>query len=263
MKKFHAMFRAVRLSLPVLLALALLAAPCSAGNLTYSVTAVLPHDPQAFTQGLVFSQGYFYESTGLNGRSSLRKVEPATGRVVQKRDLPAKDFGEGLALVGADLIQLTWTTGKAYVYDAASFQPKAELPLDTQGWGAAATPFGLLTSDGSDTLTWRDPASMKPVRTLRVADGQKPVTELNELEWVDGWILANVWHDDRIAVVSPATGKVAAWIDCAQLRARTQGLPDESDLNGIAWDPATRRLFVTGKLWPSIYVLSLEGLPKP
>lgn len=258
------MAKTIRNSVPFLLAAALLwaaAIPCAAGNLTYAVTATLPHDPQAFTQGLVWSQGYFYESTGLNGRSSLRKVDPASGRVLKQRDLPAQEFGEGLALVGQELIQLTWTSGKARVYDAVSFEPKGELPLDTEGWGAAATPFGLVTSDGSDTLTWRD-AGMRPVRRLRVLDGQRPVKELNELEWVEGWIFANVWHDDRIAVISPATGKVAAWIDCSQLRARMPGLPEESALNGIAWDAATRRLFVTGKLWPSIYVLSLEGLPK-
>ena len=149
------------------------------------------------------------------------------------------------------------------VYDAATLAPQGALPLEGEGWGLASTPFGLVVSDGSNVLTWRDAATFKPMRTLAVTDAGRPVARLNELEWVEGFILANVWHEDRIAIISPATGKVAAWIDCAPLRARLSGLPAESDLNGIAWDPTRKRLYVTGKLWPAIFELALEGLPRP
>lgn len=237
--------------------------PALAAEAGYAVKAELPHDPGAFTQGLFFENGFFYESTGLNGRSSLRKVEPATGKVLISRELDPADFGEGLARVGDRLYQLTWRSRKVLLWDAATLTPAGTLPLEGEGWGIASTPFGPVTSDGSSALTWRDPASFRPLRRLEVKDGLKPVTRLNELEWVDGYILANVWHEDRIAVIAPGTGKVAAWIDCAPLRRKLDGLPPESDLNGMAWDPASRTLYVTGKLWPIIFALSLEGLPKP
>lgn len=252
--------------LVAVLAVILLAAPPAlavTGQVGFAVTAVLPHDPAAFTQGLLINKGYFYESTGLNGRSSLRKVDPASGRVLRRVDLDRAYFGEGLTLWGNRLFQLTWVSHKVLLYDAKTFAPVGELPLETQGWGIASTPFGLVTSDGSNTLTWRDPATFKPVRSLAVMDGQRPVDRLNELEWVEGFIFANVWHEDRIAIISPVTGKVVAWMDCAALRARLGRLPEESDLNGIAWDPGKKRLYVTGKLWPAIFELSLEGLPKP
>uniref|UniRef100_A0A7C4AH57 Glutaminyl-peptide cyclotransferase n=1 Tax=Fundidesulfovibrio putealis TaxID=270496 RepID=A0A7C4AH57_9BACT len=234
-----------------------------ARNLPYSVTGVVAHDPRAFTQGLLMADGHLYESTGLTGRSSLRKLDPSSGAVLARRDLPASLFGEGLALHAGTLYQLTWTSGVVLLYDFASLTPKGQLPLETEGWGIASTPMGLVTSDGSATLTWRDPASFRPVRTLTVRDGDRPVERLNELEWVDGLILANVWHEDRIAVIAPSTGRVAAWIDCSGLRARLGPLPPDADLNGIAWDGAAKRLYVTGKLWPALFQLSLEGLPTP
>lgn len=262
MNKRYASWRRILLA-AALLALATAGSPALAAEVAYSVKAELPHDPAAFTQGLLYDGGFFYESTGLNGRSSLRKVEPATGRVLVRRDLDQADFGEGLALHGGKLYQLTWRSRKALLWDAATLAPAGSLPLDGEGWGIAVTPFGLVTSDGTSALTWRDPASFKALRRVEVKDGLKPVTRLNELEWVDGHILANVWHEDRIAVIAPGTGKVAAWIDCAPLRKKLDGLPPESDLNGLAWDPATRTLYVTGKLWPKIFALSLEALPKP
>lgn len=251
----------------LLLSLALLPAgrpALAAGpDLAYAVAATLPHDREAFTQGLLLDGGVFYESTGLHGQSSLRRVDPATGKVLARRDLDRNHFGEGLALLHGVLYQLTWRQGRVLLYDQKTLEPKGSLPLETEGWGIAATPFGLLTSDGSPTLTWRDPLTFKPGRTLVVTDRNRPVARLNELEWADGWILANVWHDDRIAVVSPVTGKVAAWIDCAPLRARLPGLPEDSDLNGIAWDQARKRLYVTGKLWPVVFELKLEEWPAP
>ncbi|GFK96065.1 hypothetical protein NNJEOMEG_03939 [Fundidesulfovibrio magnetotacticus] len=237
--------------------------PARARELSYTVTATLPHDEEAFTQGLLFAQGQFFESTGLYGQSTLRRVDPATGKVLARRELDRNHFGEGLALLGGVLYQLTWRQRLVLLYDAATLEPRGSLPLETEGWGIAATPFGLVTSDGTPTLTWRDPLTFKPGRSVAVTDRNRPVERLNELEWAEGWILANVWHDDRIAVVSPATGKVAAWIACAPLRARLPGLPRESDLNGVAWDPAAKRLYVTGKNWPAVFQLKLEEWPAP
>jgi len=255
-------FRFVRIATLVLGVQLALASGVCARSLGYTISAVLPHDQAAFTQGLLFSGGYLYESTGLNGRSSLRKVEPATGKVLRLVQLDREDFGEGLALWGGQFYQLTWRNSRVHVYDAATLERVRTLPFQGEGWGVASTPFGLVTSDGSATLTWRDPATMLPTRTLNVSDAGRPVARLNELEWVDGFILANVWHEDRIAVISPATGQVVAWMDCAPLRARLGPLDEDSVLNGIAWNPATRKLYVTGKLWPAIFELALEGLPK-
>ncbi len=238
-----------------------LAAPALAGQVRFKVIAVLPHDPGAFTQGLLFMGGWLYESTGLHGRSGLRKVEPGTGRTAAVKELAEEHFGERLAEWGGRLYQLTRKSRLAFVYDAATLAPLGTLPLEGEGWGAAGTPFGIVTSDGSDRLVWRDPASFKALRTVQVTDAGRPVRRLNELEWVEGFVLANVWHEDRIAVIQPATGKVAAWIDCSGLRQGLGPVPEESDLNGMAWDPAARRLYVTGKLWPKIFVLALEGLP--
>ena len=242
-------------------ALFCLASWAQAGLVGFTVTAVLPHDPGAFTQGLVYSDGWLYESTGLNGRSTLRKVEPRTGRVAAARNLPPEHFGEGLALWGGRFHQLTWKSRMVFVFDAATLEPLGTLPLDRDGWGLASTPLGPVSSDGSNVLVWRDPATFKALRTLAVTDGGRPVYRLNELEWAEGFILANVWHEDRIAVIRPATGEVAAWIDCSGLRAGLGTLPEESDLNGMAWDPGAKRLYVTGKLWPNIFELALEGLP--
>jgi glutamine cyclotransferase len=235
----------------------------SAGNVGYTVTAVLPHDPGAFTQGLLLKDGVFYESTGLYGQSSLRKVDPASGKTLARVNLDQDYFGEGLALWSGKLYQLTWRSRLVLVYDAATLAPLATLSLETEGWGAAATPFGVVTSDGSDLLTWRDPATFRPTRSVQVTDDGRPVVRLNELEWVEGFIMANVWHEDRIAIISPGTGHVVAWLDCSRLRKGLGPLPEESDLNGIAWDPTRKKLYVTGKLWPNIFELTLEGLPKP
>lgn len=243
--------------------LAVSAWPLQAKTLTYTVTSELPHDPEAFTQGLLLDGGLLYESTGLNGRSSLRRVDPATGRVLARTDLSPDLFAEGLALWGDALIQLTWRSHVALVYDKASLRPRARLPLDGEGWGLTATPLGLVSSDGSATLTWRDPATMRPLATLAVTDHGRPVANLNELEWAEGRILANIWHDDRIAVIVPGSGAVEAWIDCSGLRERLGLRGEGTDLNGLAWDPTARLLYVTGKLWPKLFVLRVEGLGKP
>lgn len=225
------------------------------------VKARLPHDPGAFTQGLVYRDGVFYESTGLYGRSSLRRVDPATGRVLARRELPRELFGEGLALVGGSLYQLTWREGRVLVADPSDLSPREELALPTEGWGACALDGRLVVSDGSDQLFFYDPKTMAAVGAVSVTDDGRPVSRLNELETVAGRIWANVWGDSRIAVIDPATGRVAAWVDCSGLRPGTVAVDFENVLNGIAHDPATGRVWVTGKRWPEIYEIAVPGLP--
>ena len=220
----------------------------------FRLVATFPHDPEAFTQGLVFAGGEFYESTGLNGESSLRRVEIATGKVLQEQKVPAEYFAEGLALVGDELLQLTWQHQRGFVYDRTTFKQKRTFPYKTEGWGIAYDAAGgLVMSDGSDTLTFLDPKTQAVIRTIRVRDAGQRVSQLNELEWVDGEIWANAWTTDRIARISPNTGEVKSWIDLSTLWPRDQRQPPADVLNGIAYDKATRRIFVTGKKWPRVY----------
>jgi glutamine cyclotransferase len=221
----------------------------------------LPHDPSAFTQGLLYRNGVFYESTGLYGRSSLRRVDPATGRVLARRELPRELFGEGLALVGGFLYQLTWREGRVLLADPADLSPRGELALPTEGWGACGLDGRLVVSDGSDQLVFYDPKTMAALGSVAVTDDGRPVSRLNELETVAGRIWANVWGDSRIAVIDPATGRVAAWVDCSGLRPGTVAVDFENVLNGIAHDPDTGRVWVTGKRWPEIYEIAVPGLP--
>ena len=225
------------------------------------VKARLPHDPGAFTQGLLYRDGVFYESTGLYGRSSLRRVDPATGRALAQRELPRELFGEGLALVDGSLYQLTWREGRVLLADPADLSPQGELALPTEGWGACALGGRLVVSDGSDQLFFYDPKTMAALGAVTVTDDGRPVSRLNELETVAGRIWANVWGDFRIAVIDPATGRVAAWVDCSGLRPGTVAVDFENVLNGIAHDPATGRVWVTGKRWPEIYEIAVPGLP--
>jgi glutamine cyclotransferase len=223
------------------------------------VVATYPHDPSAFTQGLVFADGQFYESTGLNGESSLRRVEVTTGRVVQQIKVDPEYFAEGLALVGDELLQLTWQHQRGFVYDRKTFARKRTFPYKGEGWGMAYDAGGgLVMSDGSDTLTFLDPKTLSPNKTLRVRDAGRPVPQLNELEWVEGEIWANVWMTDRIARISPATGEVNAWIDLSTLWPLTERQPPADVLNGIAYDKTSRRIFVTGKKWPLVYQIAIQ-----
>jgi len=225
----------------------------------FTVVATFPHDPAAFTQGLVFADGQFYESTGLNGESSLRRVEIASGKVLQEIKLDNEYFAEGLALVGDELLQLTWQHHRGFVYDRKTFAQKRTFPYKGEGWGLANdAAAGLVMSDGSDTLTFLDPKTLAVSKTLRVRDAGRPVPQLNELEWVDGEIWANVWMTDRIARISPATGEVNAWIDLSTLWPLSQRQPPADVLNGIAYDKATRRIFVTGKKWPRLYQIAVQ-----
>lgn len=224
----------------------------------FRLVATFPHDPKAFTQGLVFADGQFYESTGLNGESSLRRVEIASGKVLQEIKIPDEDFAEGLALVGDELLQLTWQHQRGFVYDRTTFKQKRTFSYTGEGWGISYDPIGgLVMSDGSDTLTFLDRKTLAPIRTIRVRDAGQLVSQLNELEWVDGEIWANVWMTDRLARISPATGDVKAWIDLSTLWPLSQRLPPADVMNGIAYDKATRRIFVTGKKWPRVYQIAV------
>ena len=226
---------------------------------SFKVVATFPHDPGAFTQGLVFAEGEFYESTGLNGESSVRRVEIATGKVLQEVKVDSAFFAEGLALVGDELLQLTWQHQRGFVYDRKTFAQKRTFPYQGEGWGLAYDPAGgLVMSDGSDTLRFLDPKTQAMTKTLRVRDAGRPVSQLNELEWVEGESWANVWMTDRIARISPKSGEVTAWLDLSSLWPRSQRQPPADVLNGIAYDKATRRIFVTGKKWPRLYQISVQ-----
>jgi glutaminyl-peptide cyclotransferase len=226
---------------------------------SYKLIATFPHDPSSFTQGLVFaSDGQMYESTGLQGESTLRRVEIATGKTLQRIDVPSQYFAEGLAMVGDELLQLTWQHKIGFVYDRATFKQKRTFSYPTEGWGIAYDGTSrLVMSDGSDTLTFLDPKTFAPGKKLRVLDAGRPVSNLNELEWIEGEIWANVWMTDRIARISPNTGEVNAWVDLSSLFPQNQRVPPADVLNGIAYDRATRRIFITGKKWPRLYQISV------
>lgn len=250
----------------VLLALSLLLAvspsraePHSAPLCSIRIVHVYPHDPTAFTQGLLFADGFLYESTGLHGESSLRRVNLETGEVVKSFALPPQYFGEGLTLWQDRLIQLTWKNGIAFVYDKESLAPKGTFAYPTEGWGIAQDGSSLIMSDGSATLRFLHPETFQEIHRVEVTDRGMPVRNLNELEYVRGEILANVWGTERIAKISPATGEVAAWVDLSLLRAALGPVRQCDVLNGIAYDPVQNRLFVTGKLWPRLF--QIEILP--
>lgn len=228
----------------------------------YQVVHVYPHDSKAFTQGLIYRDGHLYESTGLNGRSSLRMVDLATGQVLQKHDVPAEYFGEGLTDWGSTLIQLTWTTRKAFVYDVFSFSVLKTFDYEGEGWGLTHDSTELILSDGTAYLKFLDPKSFRVTRRIHVADeAGKPIQSLNELEYIHDEIYANIWQTDRIARISPQTGKVLGWIDLTGIIDKRELQGQGAVLNGIAYDAAGDRLFVTGKLWPKLF--EIKVVPKP
>ncbi|MBI1290347.1 glutaminyl-peptide cyclotransferase [bacterium] len=230
------------------------APPDSVSLYTFRALSIRPHDPEAFTQGLLLDGGKLYESTGLEGRSSLRRVDPLTGVVEKKIDLPADIFAEGLALVGDKLIQLTWKNGKAFVYNKETFEKIGEFAYEGEGWGLAYDGKSLLMTDGSNKVTFRNPETFAIERVIEVKAGDTPVTALNELEYVDGVLYANIWQRDLVAGIDPNSGEVISLI-------ALNGLLSPEDkakadvLNGIAFDPETRSFLVTGKLWPKLFEL--------
>lgn len=225
------------------------------------VIRTLPHDPQAFTQGLVVQGARFLESTGLHGRSSLREVDLATGRVLRRVDVDAAHFAEGVTRFGDKLYQLTWQSGVGLVYDAERFVRVGEWRYAGEGWGLTHDDHALYMSDGTATIRVLDPATLEATRAITVQDRGRPITRLNELEWVEGELLANVWMTDRIVVINPSTGDVTAWIDLRGLLSPEDRSPETDVLNGIAYDAANAKLYVTGKLWPKVFEVRRVAAP--
>ncbi|MGC2660551.1 MAG: glutaminyl-peptide cyclotransferase [Bryobacteraceae bacterium] len=223
----------------------------------YRIVNTYPHDPNAFTQGLVYLNGAFYESTGLYGHSTLRMVDVTTGQVMRQQSVPSQFFAEGLTAWKSNLVQLTWKAGDAFEYDLFSFQHVRDFHYSGEGWGLAQDGRELIMSDGSADLRMLDPASFREISRLHVTDSGAPVNELNELEYVRGEVYANVWQTNRIARISPKTGKVVGWIDCTGLLADSDRTGHEDVLNGIAYDKEHDRLFVTGKLWPKLFEIKV------
>lgn len=220
---------------------------------TFEVVNSWPHDKKAFTQGLVFHDGGLLESTGQYGESTLRRVELKTGKVKKKVDVGKQYFAEGLTLLNGKLYQLTWQNGKAFVYDLDNLKQSGEFKYDGEGWGLTHDGESLILSDGTNQLRFIDPQTFKVKRTISVLDRGHPLRELNELEYVKGEIYANVWHDDRIVRIDPKDGRILGWINLAGLMPAEQLEDGEAVLNGIAYDEASDRLFVTGKLWPKLF----------
>ena len=228
----------------------------------YSIVNIYPHDPAAFTQGLVYADGVLYEGTGLRGQSTLRKVALETGIVLQLHELPDEYFGEGVTVFGDRIIQLTWQANVGFIYDRESFLPLDEFYYDAEGWGITHDGKHLIISDGTAVLHFFDPYSYTEVYQIEVRDENGPVSNLNELEFVKGEILANVYTTDRIARIHPQTGKVTGWIDLSGILPPQDRSQSVDVLNGIAYDAENDRLFVTGKFWPKLFEIQLLPIDK-
>ncbi len=224
---------------------------------TFRVVNSYPHDPKAFTQGLAFSEGFLYEGTGLRGHSSLRKVELETGVVLEERILPPSYFGEGITCFENTIIQLTWRSNIGLIYDRNSFDLLNEFRYSSEGWGITSDGSRLIMSDGSSTLRVLDPITFRNMGSIEVSHSHGLLKGLNELEYVHGGILANVWPTDIIARISPETGRVSGWINLRGLLDPQDRFDGVDVLNGIAYDRKRDRLFVTGKLWPKLFEIEL------
>jgi glutamine cyclotransferase len=228
----------------------------------YEVLQTYEHDSTAYTQGLVMDGGLLYEGTGLNGASRLTKGELESGEVLLRVDLESQYFGEGVTVMGDEVFQLTYKSNLGFVYDKESFELEKTFGYPTQGWGLTHDGDHLIMSDGSSTLHFLDPRTLQETGSLAVKDNQGPVNNLNELEYIDGEIYANIWKASLIAIISPETGEVTGWIDLAGLNPDPVELAGEYVLNGIAYDLVAERLLVTGKCWPHIYEIELVPGPK-
>ena len=224
---------------------------------SYRIVKTYPHDRKAFTQGLTFEHGYLYEGTGLHGSSSLRKVELQTGKVIKIQRLNSKFFGEGITILGDRIFQLTYLSHVGFVYDKNSFKRIKEFHYPTEGWGLANDGKFLIMSDGTSMLYYLDPETFRTIKTLVVHDHRGEITKLNELEFVQGEIFANIWQEERLARIDPVTGRITGWIELPGLLKPQDMAGDIDVLNGIAHDLGTNHLFVTGKFWPKIFEIEL------
>ena len=254
----HCLPRAVRAGIAFFAAVfAAAETPPPPAEYGYRVVRSFPHDPEAFTQGLLFHEGRLFESTGGYGSSTLREVELETGRVVRERRLGEGLFGEGLALVGERLVQLTWREGIGLLYDADSLRTVGDFAYEGEGWGLASDGERLVMSDGTATLRFLDPATFSESHRIRVMGPEGPVTGLNELEFVRDALHANVWQTERIAIIDPADGRLLGWLRLDGILPVVFRREGTAEMNGIAHDPATGRLFVTGKRWPRLFEIDL------
>jgi glutamine cyclotransferase len=225
----------------------------------YTVVRSFPHDRDAFTQGLIYRNGFLYEGTGLFGKSGIRKVKLETGEVLQTKPISADYFGEGITDWNGSLVQITWQSQVGFVYDLDTFERKKTFTYTGEGWGITHDGTRLIMSDGQPegALRFLDPVTLKETGRIIVRDARGPVTNLNELEYVKGEIFANIWQTDRIARISPKDGRVIGWIDLSGLLSAAERGTPNAVLNGIAYDAAGDRLFVTGKLWPRVFEIKL------
>jgi glutaminyl-peptide cyclotransferase len=248
---------ALVLAATAILALLSAAEPPATPVYGYRIVHVYPHDQTAFTQGLEYRGGYLYEGTGLNGESTLRKVELESGKVLKTIKLDSKYFGEGITVLYQRVIELTWQSHRGFVYDRDTFQTVRDFDYPGEGWGLTNDGRQIFMSDGSAEIRCWDPSTLQETRRFTVHDGQTPVQSLNELEYVRGEIFANVWLTDRIARISPMDGQVTGWIDLSGLLSAAEIAAGANVLNGIAYDSPGDRLFVTGKLWPRLFEIQL------
>ena len=255
----HRRFRRKLRSTAAFVALVCFAAvsACAAPVSRVRVVRRLPHSTASYTEGFFFRDGFFYEGTGMEGHSEVRITDVATGKVIQERKLAPEYFGEGIVDWGDSVLEWTWQSHIGFILDRTSLHVTGQFHYTGEGWGMTRTARELITSDGSAVLRFRNPDTFDVTRQIVVHDGPRPVNQLNELEFVEGEIYANVWHSDRIARISPVDGQVIAWIDCSGLLPASQRINAESVLNGIAWDSKRHRLFVTGKQWPTIFEIKV------
>jgi glutaminyl-peptide cyclotransferase len=223
----------------------------------YKVVATYPHSTTSYTEGFFYLDGLFYEGTGMFGRSAVMAIDPASGTARQRHDLPAQYFGEGIVDWGPNIYEWTWQSHVCFVYDRFTMRLLKQFRYAGEGWGMTRTAKELITSDGTATLRFRNPATFAETRHIVVKDDGKPVDQLNELEFIHGEIYANVWHSERIARISPKDGHVIGWIDLTGILPVNKKIDSESVLNGIAYDAGRDRIFVTGKQWPTIFEIKI------
>jgi glutaminyl-peptide cyclotransferase len=224
----------------------------------YQIVNIWPHDSNAFTQGLILVDGKLLESTGQEGHSSLRSVELETGKILKKVAVPEPYFAEGIAVLNGKVYQLTWQHQLGFIYDSQTFEKVGQFNYNGEGWGLTTDGKSLILSDGSNRLRFIDPSNFQVTKTITVLDGKTPVNQLNELEFVQGEIYANIWHNDKIAIIDPQSGHVNSWLDLTGLISKEEVQDPEAVLNGIAYDQANNKLFVTGKLWPSLFEIRVK-----